>query len=109
MPARQLYSATAVTTTESGTAVDIGDQVTEHAGYRATVIASSFSGTPTFDLVVEDSPDGTNWFTRATFTQLTANGSESIAVSGPVHAGHVRITNTVGGGTPSGDFVVYVE
>lgn len=49
----------------------------------AYVVVSDFDGT-SIDIDLEHSPDGVNWFTLDSFTQLTADGSEAIVPNQPV-------------------------
>lgn len=39
------------------------------------IVASEEAGTSTLDIVIQDSPDGTNWYTHTTCAQITANGT----------------------------------
>ena len=71
-----LLASAARTTTASGTAV------TGFAAARQLVLqlqVTAASGTaPTLDLVVQDTTDGTNYNTIATFTQKTTYSTENI-------------------------------
>lgn len=78
---------------------------------RAQLNVTATSGTtPTLDVVLEDSLDGTNWNTIGTFTQATAVARQAINVTTPF-AERVRARWTVGGTTPSFtfDLLVYSE
>jgi hypothetical protein len=78
---------------------------------RAQVDVTAASGTsPTLDVVVEDTLDGTNWNTIGTFAQKTAVGREVINITG-AFSDTVRVRWTVGGTTPSFTFsvVIYSE
>lgn len=86
----------------------------EAAGYaaattlRAQLNVTAVAGTsPTLNVVIEDSLDGTNWNTIGTFAQKTANGREVINVTTPF-ADRVRISWTIAGTTPSFTFDVLV-
>lgn len=73
---------------------------------RAQLDVTAASGTsPTLDVVVEDSLDGTNWNTVGTFAQKTAAGREVIDVTSPF-SDRLRVRWTIGGTTPSFDFDV---
>lgn len=73
---------------------------------RAQLDVTAVSGTsPTLDVVIEDSIDGTNWNTIGTFTQRVAVGREVINISTPF-AERVRARWTVGGTSPSFTFSV---
>jgi hypothetical protein len=81
----------------------------------AAVVCSARSGTnPTLDVILQHSPDGTNWFDLITFTQLTAAGSEYKVVSEEqgstvqVIGDRLRAKYTLGGTNPSFTFSVVV-
>lgn len=75
---------------------------------RAQLQITATSGTsPTLNVVVEDSLDGSNWNTVGTFAQKTANGREVINVTTPF-ADSLRISWTIAGTTPSFTFNVLV-
>lgn len=77
---------------------------------RAQLDVTAASGTtPTLDVVIEDTLDGTNWNTIGTFTQRTAAGRQVIDITTPF-ADQVRVRWTIGGTTPSFTFsVIAVE
>lgn len=73
---------------------------------RAQLDVSAASGTtPTLDVVLEDTLDGTNWNTIGTFAQKTAAGREVINITTPF-SDRLRVKWTVGGTTPSFTFSV---
>lgn len=73
---------------------------------RAQLDVTAASGTsPTLDVVVEDTLDGTNWNAVATFTQRTGTGREVIDIT-TLFADRLRIRWTVGGTSPSFTFSV---
>jgi hypothetical protein len=73
---------------------------------RAQLNVTAASGTtPTLDVVIEDSLDGTNWNTVGTFAQKTTTGREVVNVTG-LFSDQVRVRWTVGGTTPSFTFAV---
>lgn len=73
---------------------------------RAQLEVTAASGTsPTLNVLVEDTLDGTNWNTVGTFAQRTAVGREVINITTPF-ADKVRVSWTVGGTTPSFTFSV---
>jgi hypothetical protein len=74
---------------------------------RLLLAVTAASGTtPTLDVVIQTSHDGTTWRTAHTFTQATATGTQR--ASFPVDR-FVRATWTVGGTTPSFTFAVTGE
>lgn len=78
---------------------------------RAQLNVTAASGTsPTLDVVIEDTLDGTNYNPIGTFAQRTAAGREVINITVPFSP-TLRIRWTVGGTTPSFTFslVVYGE
>lgn len=105
MGTQALVQSAARTTSGSSAAV---------AGYagaktlRAQLNVTATAGTsPTLNVVIEDSLDGSNWNTVGTFAQKTANGREVINVTAPF-ADRVRVSWTVAGTTPSFTFDVLV-
>lgn len=79
--------------------------------FRAQLDVTAASGTtPTLDVVIEDSLDGTNWNTVGTFTQKTTTGRQVVNLELPV-SNVLRARWTIGGTTPSFTFsvVAYLE
>lgn len=73
---------------------------------RAQLDATAASGTtPTLDVVIEDTLDGTNWNAIGTFAQKVAAGREVINITTPF-TDQVRVRWTIGGTTPSFTFSV---
>lgn len=71
---------------------------------RAQLDVTAASGTsPTLNVVLEDTLDGTNWNVIGTFAQRTAAGREVITVTTPF-SDQLRARWTVGGTTPSFTF-----
>lgn len=68
-------------------------------------VTAASGTTPTLDVVVEDTLDGTNWNTVGTFAQKTAAGREVVNVTTPF-ADRIRVRWTVGGTIPSFTFSV---
>lgn len=73
---------------------------------RVQLDVTAASGTsPTLNVVVEDTLDGTNWNTIGTFAQRVAAGREVINITSPF-GDTVRARWTIGGTTPSFTFSV---
>lgn len=73
---------------------------------RLQLDVTAASGTsPTLDVVVEDTLDGTNWNTVGTFAQKTVAAREVINVTAPF-ADRLRVRWTLGGTGPSFTFSV---
>lgn len=71
------------------------------------IVSASSGTTPTLDVAVQWSMDGTTWSPAETpdaFTQMTGNGSKVKVF--PVKAPNYRIAYTIGGTTPSFTFQV---
>lgn len=84
----------------------------EQTGYgsaedlRVQLDVTAASGTsPTLDVVIEDTLDGTNWNVIGTFAQKAAAGREVINVTA-LFADRLRVRWTIGGTTPSFTFSV---
>jgi hypothetical protein len=61
---------------------------------------SAASGTePTIDVVIQDSPDGTNWYDHTTFSQKTAVGKDAKRISN--FGKFMRAKYTIAGTNPS--------
>jgi hypothetical protein len=76
---------------------------------RVQLNVTAASGTsPTLNVVVEDSLDGTNFNTIGTFAQKTAVSREVINITTPF-ADRLRVAWTIGGTTPSFTFTVDVN
>lgn len=75
------------------------------AGVAADVLlavhATASSGTPTLDVSLEESADGSSWtaVTGSGITQLTGAGNRVAAAA--ITKNYVRVTSTVAGTTPS--------
>lgn len=63
--------------------------------------------TPTLDVVVEDTIDGTNWYTVAAFAQKTTPGRELLRITTPF-ADSLRVRWTIGGVAASFTFSVTI-
>jgi hypothetical protein len=70
-------------------------------------VTTALGTTPTLDVVIEDSLDGTNWNAVGTFAQRLTAGREVINVTSPF-ANRLRVRWTVGGAGPSFTFGVIV-
>lgn len=125
------------TVTATGTTASF--QLPYADAYRLLLAVGTVSGTsPTFDAVLQDSPDGgTTWFNLPLrFTQVTATGTTAndpyiifkmvsisdaasagvvagtggaLAANTPVNVKNVRLSYTVGGTTPSIAFTLYAN
>ncbi|MEW6095366.1 MAG: hypothetical protein AB1567_02400 [bacterium] len=63
------------------------------------------SGTsPTLDVTIEYSPDGSRWFTHTSFSQKTTTGKDTLRISSL--GAYMRIKYTIAGTTPSFTFSV---
>ncbi len=96
--------ASAARTTSSSTSGLPGYFSAESLRIQLNITAAS-GVTPTLDVVVEDTLDGTNWNVIGTFAQKTAAGREVINVTTPF-ADEIRVRWTMGGTTPSFTFAV---
>jgi len=89
------------TASANGTAVELGDRGTA----RLTLAVTAGSGTtPTLDITIETSADGTTWRTAGTFTQATGVTSERKSFSGIDK--FIRARSTIAGTTPSFTFSI---
>jgi hypothetical protein len=98
-----LAASAARTTSGNGAAV-VGIADANNAALQLNVTAASGT-TPTLDVVVEATVDGTNWYTVGTFTQKVATGLQVITVTNLI-GNQLRARWTIGGTTPSFTFTV---
>lgn len=98
-----LVTSAARTTSSNSTAVTgFGANTLLRCQLQVTAASGT---TPTLDVVIEDTVDGTNWNTIGTFTQATAVTRQVVNVSAPF-TDQIRARWTVGGTTPSFTFSV---
>lgn len=84
------------------------DSFGEASTLRAQLDITAASGTtPTLDVLIQDTLDGTNWNTVGTFAQKVTTGREVINITVPF-ARRVRALWTITGTTPSFTFSVVV-
>lgn len=75
---------------------------------RAQLNVTAAAGTsPTLDVVLEDTVDGTNFNVVGTFAQKVAAGREVITITG-LFSDQLRVRWTIGGTSPSFTFAVDV-
>lgn len=76
---------------------------------RCQLDVTAASGTtPTLNVIVEDTLDGTTFNTVGTFAQKTAAGREVINITAPF-SDRLRVTWTIAGTTPSFTFSVVID
>ena len=93
----ELLSATK-TASENGAAVKLLDN---SEGFFVSLEATGVGGTtPTFDIAIEHSQDGTSWYALTSFTQVIADATELKTLTGHVME-YVRYTLTVTGTAPT--------
>lgn len=114
MPAVNITQQNAVDTLLASAARTTTGTSSEVAGFESATSlvvqlnVTAASGTsPTLDVVLQDTVDGTNWNTVATFTQATAVTRSVQRVTVPF-TNRLRISYTIGGVTPSFTFSVIV-
>lgn len=98
-----LIASAARTTTANGGIVE-GFGVVKTIRAQLEVTAASGS-TPTLDVLIEDTLDGTNFNTIGTFTQETGTGRQVINITG-LFSDRVRVSWTITGGSASFTFSV---
>lgn len=73
---------------------------------RVQLDVTAVGGSPTLDVTIEDTVDGTNWNTVGTFAQKTGVAREVINLAG-THSGDLRVKAVVAGtGTPTATYTV---
>lgn len=96
-----LPSASRTSSGNSGNGVYSGEN-SEAIVYLDITAASGT--TPTLNVVIQDTIDGTNWDTVSSFTQASSTGREVKRISN--FSRYMRISYTVGGTTPNFTFSV---
>lgn len=96
-------ASAARTTTGNGSGIELGDR--RVARLKLDVTAASGTS-PTLDVTIQTSRDGSTWYTSGTFAQKTgvSNESKVFAVDR-----FVRASWTIGGTTPSFTFSIIGE
>jgi hypothetical protein len=95
-------SAARTTTGDSGSLTGYGPT----KSLRAQLDVSAASGSsPTLDVLIQDTVDGTSWNNIGTFAQKVTTGREVINITGPF-SDELRVTWTIAGTTPSFTFSV---
>ncbi len=101
-----VFAASAARTASGDSGPRTGFEVATQLRAQLDVTAAAGSS-PTLNVVLEDTLDGTNWNPVATFTQRVAAGREVLNVTTPF-TDRLRARWTVGGTTPSFTFSVLV-
>lgn len=97
----QLKASAATTETENTEAID----VSAFEALILTLVTSSTTGTsPTLNIIVQDSDDGTTWYTHTTIAEITADGTVITRID--KFRKFVRYNMTIGGTTPSFTIVI---
>ncbi|MEW5820327.1 MAG: hypothetical protein AB1782_09065 [Cyanobacteriota bacterium] len=96
-----LSSASRTSSGNSGNGVYVGENA-ESVIYLDVTAASGTS--PTLDVSIQDTIDGTNWDTVASFTQATSTGREVKRINN--YSRYMRISYTIGGTDPDFTFSV---
>ncbi len=94
-----LHPSAARTATGNGSVVE---ETGERRTLSLSLVVTAASGTsPTLDVTVQTSADGSTWYSAGSFAQLTATGSErkTFALDR-----YVRLRWVIGGTTPSFTF-----
>lgn len=95
-------SAARTASGETATFRDFGAARTIRAQLEVTAAAGT---TPTLDVMIEDTVDGTNWNSVAAFTQATAASRMMLNISTPF-SDRLRVRWVIGGVAPSFTFSV---
>ncbi len=96
--------ASAARTTNSNSSTRDAENI---AFVYATLDVSAVGGTPTLDVTLQGSVDGTNWYSLGTFAQKTGVAAEKKAFAAA--AKYLRWSWAIGGGTPSTTFSIVAE
>jgi len=96
------------TASGNGTARQLGAVSSTQKLYCAIHVISASGTSPTLDVIVQSDDNGsmTTPVTVATFTQATGTTSEWVEVSGAITDDYLRVNYTLGGTSPSFEFIV---
>lgn len=106
MDLNNTFAASAARTASGDSGLKSGFEVASTLRAQLDVTAAAGT-TPTLDVVLEDTLDGTNWNTVGTFTQQVAAGREVINVTG-LFTDRLRVRWTVAGVGASFTFSVSI-
>ena len=98
-----LQTGTDLAATETGETVSLEDY---KEGNAALSVTAATGTTPTADVIIEHSADGSVWFTHTTFTQATTATTEFKAMANFMQ--YVRAKTTIGGTTPAFTFTLKI-
>lgn len=87
----QLRAEATITETENTEAIDV-------SAFEALIldlVTTEESGTTTLDVIIQDSDDGTTWYTHTTLAQIAANGTITSRID--KFRRFVRLNITLGG------------
>lgn len=98
-----LVPSAARTTTGNLVLTNLGEDISSAEVQLNCTAASGTS--PTLNVIVEATVDGTNWYQLVAFTQRTAAGVEQKTITGIVSQS-LRVSWTIAGTTPSFTFQV---
>jgi hypothetical protein len=103
--AAALITGTALDTTTNGTAVSTSGNTGIVVYLKVTAVTGE---TPTLNIKLQDSPDGTNWYDvpSATFTEATGVTTERKVFTNI--GDYIRAVATIAGTTPAFTFTVKV-
>jgi len=96
-----LQTGTALAATATASPVSV---VSFKEGNAALSVTAVTGTTPTADVIIEHSADGTVWFPHTTFTQATTTTTEFKAMANFMQ--FVRAKATIGGTTPEFTFTL---
>lgn len=98
------------TSSGNGTARQLGAVTANQDLYCAMHVITASGTTPTLDVIIQSDDNGsmTSPTTVATFTQATGVTSEWIVSAGAITDDYFRVNYTIGGTTPSFEFIVFL-
>lgn len=97
-----LFKSAEKTSSSQTGAIDVSDSDEMSIYLDVTVVSGT---TPTLDVVIQDSPDGSKWYDKESFTQATGVTGEAKRITN--FGKFVRVKYTIGGtDTPTFTFEV---
>lgn len=102
-----LKTSAAETSSTNGTTKNFGNMVANQALVFVALCTAASGTSPTLDLKIQGSPDGSNWQDIHVWPQKTTTFLERAAYRGPFS--QFRYVSTIGGTSPSFTYQVGVE
>ena len=99
-----IFSSAARTSTTASSTFTFGDVINLNFYLNVTAVSGT---TPSMTVTIQDSPDGTNWYTLVAFTAATATTSEVKRTTN--NGKYIRANAVISGTNPSFTFTLHAS